>query len=65
MLVASAQQVVGVRRKRKEGILRTKETKVSRVNDGFGIFLASQVVQRRETTPDISDAEYSAMDRVN
>jgi hypothetical protein len=58
--------VVSVRRgsKLKEEIGRTKETKVPRMNDRFGIYFACTVVQGREMTTDISNAEYSAMDGV-
>lgn len=53
-----------VKRTKKEGNLRTEETKVARMDDGFCICFTRQVVEGRETTADISDAEYSAMDSV-
>jgi hypothetical protein len=56
---------VKARREKKGMTKRTKETKVSGMNDSLCIFFASQVIQRREMTPDISDAKYSAVDGVN
>jgi hypothetical protein len=53
-----------VRRKKKSMTERTKEAKVARVDDGLCIFIAGQVIQGRETTADISDAEYPAVDGV-
>ena len=51
-------------KRKKEVSLRTEETKVARMDDGFCICFTRQVVEGRETTADISDAEYSAMDGV-
>jgi hypothetical protein len=50
--------------KEKEVSLRTEETKVARMDDGFCVCFTRQVVEGRETTADISDTEYSAMDGV-
>jgi hypothetical protein len=50
--------------KEKEVNLRTEETKVARMDDGFCIRFTRQVVEGREATADIGDAEYSAMDGV-
>jgi hypothetical protein len=42
-----------------------KEAKVTSMDDGLCIFFADHVIQGREVTPDISNAEYSAMHGVN
>jgi hypothetical protein len=54
-----------VRRKKKGMTKRTKEAKVTSVNDRLCIFFASQVIQGTEVTPDVSNAKYSTMDGVN
>jgi len=56
--------MVGVRRKKKGTTRRTKEAKVTGMDDGLCIFIANQVIQRREMTPDVSNAKYSAMNGV-
>jgi hypothetical protein len=43
---------------------RTKETEVASVDDCFCIRFARQVIEGRETTPDIGKTEYSAVDGV-
>jgi len=63
-LDASARRTVKVRRTKKGMTKRTKEAKVTSMDDGLCIFFASQVIQGREMTPDIGNAEYSAMDGV-
>ena len=44
---------------------RTKEAKVTGVDDCLCIFIANKVIQGREMTPDVSNAKYSTMDGVN
>jgi hypothetical protein len=52
--------------KEKKGITkRTKEAKVTSVDDCLCIFIANQVIQGREVTPDVSNAKYSTVDGVN
>jgi hypothetical protein len=51
---------------RKKGTTkRTKEAKVTSVDDSLCIFIANEVIQGREVTPDVSNAKYSTMDCVN
>jgi hypothetical protein len=57
--------MVKVRRKKKRMTKRTKEAKVTSVDDCLCIFIANQVIQGREVTPDVSNANYSTMDGVN
>lgn len=64
-LDASVRRAVKDRRKKKGITKRTKEAKVACMDDGLCIFFANHVIQGREMTPDISNAEYSAMDGVN
>jgi hypothetical protein len=66
MLDASARRTVKSQEKEeKKGMTRrTKETKVSGMNDSLCIFLASQVIQGREMAPNVSHAKYSAMDGI-
>jgi hypothetical protein len=51
--------------KEKKETRRTKEAKVTSVDDCLCIFIANQVIQGREMTPDVSNAKYSTMDGVN
>ena len=44
---------------------QTKEAKISCVDDGFGICLSRQLVERGKTTAYVSDAKYSAVGCVN
>jgi hypothetical protein len=53
-----------VRRRKKGMTKRTKEAKVTGVDDSLCIFISSQVIQGREMTADVSNAKYSAMDGV-
>jgi len=54
-----------VRGKKKRMTKRTKEAKVTSVYDRLCIFIANQVIQGREVTPDVSNAKYSPMDGVD
>ncbi len=66
MLVASELGMVRLewRREDKKRDERTKETKIARMNDCFCVCFTRQVIERRKPASDISNAEYSAMDRV-
>lgn len=44
---------------------RTKEAKITRMDNCLCIFIANKVIQGREMTPDVSNAKYSTMDGVN
>lgn len=55
---------VKVRREKKEK-KRTKEAKVTSVDYCLCIFIANEVIQGREVTPDVSNAKYSTVDGVN
>jgi hypothetical protein len=51
---------------RKKGMRkRTKETKVTGVDDCLCVFIANQVIEGREIAPDVSNTKYSTMDGVN
>jgi hypothetical protein len=51
---------------RKKGMTkRTKETKVTSVDDCLCIFIANQVIEGRKVAPDVSNTKYSTMDGVN
>src|SRR6266702_5966016 len=69
MLVDSGLRMVrlgcGREEKKKKEIRRTKEAKIARMNDCFCVCFARQVIEGREPTSDIGNAEYSAVDRVN
>lgn len=56
--------MVKLRRKKKGTSKRTKKAEVTSVNDGLCIFLTNQLIQGCEVTPDISNAEYSAVNSV-
>jgi hypothetical protein len=51
--------------RRKKETKRTKEAKVTSVDYCLCIFIANQVIQGREMTPDVGNAKYSTMDGVN
>jgi hypothetical protein len=67
MLDASARQVGWgqyEREREKKLNVRTKEPKVAGMDDSFCIRFTRQVIEGRETTADIGDTEYPAMDSV-
>jgi hypothetical protein len=61
----SVRRTIKLRRKKKGTTKRTKEAKVTSVDDGLCIFLANQLIQVCEVTSDISNAEYSAVHGVD
>jgi len=57
--------MVKVRREKKGMTKRTKQAKVTSVDNCLCIFIANKVIQGREMTPDVSNTKYSTMDGVN